>query len=224
MPRHPGDPRSNVLGEQEYDEHEYPNVHYTPPAEPPVTGNVNNYTQFRGHEQHGVAFTRNPQEDSSTLPYAEEQRAQDKYNDPKITPRDLSNTPPIRVVHVDAPDLLYRRKARVFSYTVQPNGIPVQVLQTEHQRKKVVVSVLPADPAAGAYFTYATSPDATTIQSACGITSPYGGGGALIESTYTGQLYFTVPPTFGPSATVNTALVVSVWVEYTQSDGETLLT
>ncbi|ARK07711.1 hypothetical protein Toil_gp28 [Rhodococcus phage Toil] len=209
MPRHHGDPRSDALGEQPYDEREALGTGFSTPAQPPVQGNAGNFIPYRGQALHGVQLTRDS--DDGYLPYAREQQAQDEYTDPTVTPRDIVPVPPVNVKIVDSVDLLYKRKARAASFEISDTLGFVNVAQANRTRKRIVINVTNAT--AGPLSAYlGTSDDAQTFTAARFLV-PANATLEILDSETTENLWVD---TTG-------VMTVSVWQEYTESNGDKLL-
>src|SRR5690606_32190294 len=138
MTNHPGDPRSNVLGEQPFDHGGWPQHTVTPTVAPPPPGNARNYVPYRGAEQHGVPNQRDPRADIEK-PFASEQDALDRANDPTITPRDLVPVKPVPVTIVHRPDLLHRRRVHTATYLVRA-GSPMLIAPADPLRTRLVIT------------------------------------------------------------------------------------
>jgi len=213
MTNHPGDPRSNVLGEQPFDHGGWPQHTVTPTVAPPPPGNARNYVPYRGAEQHGVPNQRDPRADIEK-PFASEQDALDRANDPTITPRDLVPVKPVPVTIVHRPDLLHRRRVHTATYLVRA-GSPMLIAPADPLRTRLVItSAAAGDDDVRVYL--APSPDAIESVS---FLLPIGDG---LTTDVTDAIY-AVPVLASGDLAAQDGTRIGVWIETTQSDGDPLL-
>lgn len=212
--KHPGDPRSNEMGEQPFDPNEYPGVVYDPPKPPPTTPNTLGFTPYRGGEQHGVPF----QEPGTTyLPYAKEAAAHDAYTDPSVTPRDIVEIVPVQVEIVSNPTLIQPRKIRFQSYSIAPTATRnfVQVLQSEKLRKRAWIT---ASGSAGGIATVRYASNVEAIEASSGLALVTANTSVtLVDSEVQDAIYVWVVSATDPT------VVISITTEYYQYDGSKLL-
>lgn len=212
--KHPGDPRSDVFGEQQFDPNEYPGVYVEPPKPPPVTPNVLGFVPYRGGEQHGVALE---EPGKAYLPYASEALAHSEYSDPTITPRDITNIDPVKVEIVSNPTLINRRHIRFMSYNYAPSATPnfQQIVQSERFRKRCVVTAT-GSASGTATLRIATTPDASTVNSALCVV-PTGQQVTMLDAEVQSGLYVWVVTANDPT------VIVSCQLEYYDYEGSKLL-
>lgn len=211
MPNHPGDPRSDALGEIPFDPNEYPGPPPVPPKLPPPPPNAGGYTPYRGAEQHGVQFQYAPN-DSYAL--AGEDQAVERYTDADQRILDINPVPPIRVAIVEQPNLILPRRLTTQSYSLTPATSYTQVAAQMQLRKSVKVYVV--DSAGGSVSAYlSTSPDA--IPGTSKFVATTGGALELYNGHTNDALYVDVA-----AANSGTA-IVSVEQEFINFEGEKLL-
>jgi hypothetical protein len=214
MTKHPGDPRSNVFGEQQFDPNEYPAVYISPAQAPPETPNVKGFVPYRGSEQHGVAFE---ELGATYLPYKSEADAHVKFIDPNITPRDVPEITPVQVSIVDNPTLIQPRHWRGQSYNlpVTPAYGWVQIVQQERFRKRVVITA--AGSAGGtATLRVATSASANEATSVFCLVQT-GNQVTIVDSEAQKGFFVWIVSATDPT------VIVSVATEYFDYDGSKLL-
>lgn len=211
--KHPGDPRSNVFGEQPFDPDEYPGQYFTPPESPPVTPNVRGFVPYRGSEQHGVPF----QESGKGFePYLHEGLAHEHYVDANVTPRDIPPVKPVQVQMVSNPSLIEPRHIRFMSYNFATSATMqfYQVVQPERFRKRCVVTA--SDSNGGtATVRIANTGDASTPNSMIRVV-PTGQDLVLLDAEVQSGLWIW------PVSSTNSLIVVSVMLEYYTYDGASL--
>lgn len=214
MTKHPGDPRSDVFGEQQFDPNEYPGGYFTPPTDPPKVPNRDGYIPWRGQEQHGVDFQEAPQ---THMPFAGADNAHRAYID-DVTPRDISTIDPVKVEIVANPSLIEPRHIKFSSYNfpVVSATTPswMSIVQAERFRKRCVIYA--AGSAGGAAtLRIASSPDASTFNSLYRVI-PTNSDVLVLDAEVQEGLWVWIISATDPT------VVISVQVEYYTYDGNSL--
>lgn len=159
MPRHPGDPRSDAVGNIPFDPNEYPNRIVEPTPPPPNVGT--DYIPYRGQEFHGLSPTTIPEDFS---PLAGEQAAHNSAVSGQGVSAPLP-TNPVPVSIVENPDLTREIVDRYQSYQVSAMvGQTIPIAPYNQLREKLIL-VASSSGTGAVELLISGDPSPTTINS-----------------------------------------------------------
>ena len=199
------------------DQDEYPVAEFGDVPNIPTT-NVKGFTPYRGGEQHGVRFTHDTKSPTPQIShYQAEQQAFENVVDPRITPRNISPVPPIRVQIVDTPQLLRRVCGDFRTVLVTPASGIVKLVGYDWNRTRLIISIFANNTTVIGWLK--SKDDANkTFDAKKVVATNTGSAVSILDTESTSALFFSVDD----SQLSTDAISVVLYWERPIFDGESL--